>query len=158
MGTTLEAARDRTGPTAQQRRSPLVQLMVFACVGGLLNVLYGGAYLALRQVWDTQPANAVALVLSTLVGTWGHRRFTFGVHERAHTIGHQLLGVTLLVFTLAVTAVSLELLELVADDPGHAAEVAVLVAANLGCGLVRFTTFRVAMIPREVRRRRADAA
>ena len=33
--------------------------------------------------------------------------------------------------------------------------VAVLVAANLGCGLVRFVTFRVAMLPRDVRRRRA---
>lgn len=135
-----------------------MQLLVFAGVGGLLNVLYSGSYLALRQVWDTQPANAVALVLSTLVGTWGHRRFTFGVHDRAHTVGHQLLGGALLVFTLSVTAVSLAVLELLADDPGHAAEVAVLVAANLGCGLVRFATFRVAMLPRDVRRRRAAPA
>lgn len=154
----LDTAESRTAPTPQQRRSPVVQLFAFACVGAGLNVLYSGSYLALRQVWDTQPANAVALVLSTLVGTWGHRRFTFGVHDRAHTLGHQLLGVALLVLSLAVTAASLALLELLAGDPGHAWEVAVLVVANLGCGLVRFATFRVAMLPRDVRRRRAGPA
>jgi putative flippase GtrA len=157
MGTTVAAAHGRTAATAEQRRGPLVQLTVFAGVGGVLNVLYTGSFLALDQVWDPQLANAVALVLSTLVGTWGHRRFTFGLHDRAHTVGHQLLGVTLLVFSLAVTAVSLELLQLSAGDPSQLAEVVVLVVANLGCGLVRFATFRVAMLPREVRRRRAAA-
>lgn len=146
------------GPTAQQRRHPLLQLVVFASVGGLLNLLYAGLYLALRQVWDTQPANAAALVLSTLAGTWGHRRISFGVRGPAHTARHQLLGLALLGFSLAVTAGSLELLEALVEEPAQGAEVAVLVAANLGCGLVRFVTFRVAMLPRDVRRNRhADA-
>lgn len=158
MGASGTTEQDRTAPTAQQQRHPLVQLVVFACVGGLFNVLYAGLYLALRQVWDTQPANAVALVISTLAGTWGHRRISFGVRDPAHTVRHQVLGLALLGFSLAVTAGSLALLEALADDPSQTAEVAVLVAANLGCGLVRFVTFRVAMLPRDVRRRRAAAA
>lgn len=146
------------GPSAQQRRHPLVQLVVFACVGGLFNLVYAGLYLALRQVWDTQPANAAALVLSTLAGTWGHRRVSFGVRDPAHTVRHQVLGLALLGFSLAVTAGSLALLEALVDEPSQAAEVGVLVAANLGCGLVRFVTFRVAMLPREVRRDRKGHA
>ncbi|MFY0498952.1 hypothetical protein, partial [Staphylococcus haemolyticus] len=71
------------GATRQQQRHPLVQLVVFACVGGAFNVLYAGLYLLLRQVWEAQPANAVALVLSTLAGTWGHRRISFGVRDPA---------------------------------------------------------------------------
>ena len=57
----------------------LVQLVVFACVGGAFNVLYGLLYVLLRAELSAQPANAIALVLSTIAGTFGHRRITFGV-------------------------------------------------------------------------------
>ncbi len=146
------------GPSAQQRRHPLAQLVVFACVGGLFNLVYAGLYLVLRQVSDTQPANAAALVLSTRAGSGGHRRVSVGVRDPAHTVRHQVLGLALLGFSLAVTAGSLALLEALVDEPSQTAEVAVLVAANLGCGLVRFMAFRVAMLPPEVRRDRKGRA
>jgi putative flippase GtrA len=126
-----------------------LQLVVFATVGGLFNVLYAGLYLLLRVWMDAQWANAVSLVLSTIAGTWGHRRITFGVKGVARTVPHQTLGLALLAFGLAVTAGSLWLLEATVDEPSRAAEVAVLVAANLGVGLVRFAAFRTAMVPEE---------
>ena len=104
-------------------------------------------YLAFRTFMGAQPANALALVLSTIAGTWGHRRVTFGVRGTARTITHQTLGLALLAFGLAVTAASLWLLEVVVDTPTRLAELVVLAAANLGVGLVRFGLFRVVMVP-----------
>ena len=126
----------------------LLQLVVFACVGGAFNVFYGLLYLALRTELSAQPANAVALIVSTIAGTWGHRRITFGVRGPERTVTHQSLGLLLLGFSLAVTAGSLWLLEVLADAPSRRQEVAVLVAANLGTGLVRFAVFRVVMVGR----------
>lgn len=132
-------------PGAARWSTILKQLVVFACVGGAFNVLYGALYVVLRTQLDAQPANAVALVLSTIAGTWGHRRITFGVRGPERTVSHQVLGLVLLGFSLAVTAGSLWLLATSVDSPTRTQEVAVLVAANLGTGLVRFAVFRVAM-------------
>jgi putative flippase GtrA len=131
----------------QDRRALLLRLLVFACVGGFFNLVYAGMYVALRGGLDAQWANAIALVLSTILGTWGHRRVTFGVRGPARTVSHQVLGLALLAFSLAVTAGSLWLLEASVDRPSRWSELAVLAAANLGVGLVRFAAFRVAMVP-----------
>ena len=128
-------------------RATLVRLVVFACVGGAFNVLYALLYVLFRQGLDAQWANAVALILSTVAGTFGHRRVTFGVRSNAGTVGHQVLGLALLAFSLAVTAGSLWLLDVTVDHPSRLSEVLVLVAANLGVGLVRFFAFRRAMVP-----------
>jgi putative flippase GtrA len=125
----------------------LLQLAVFAAVGGVFNIVYAVLYLVLREALTAQWANGIALVLSTMAGTWGHRRVTFGVRGRARTVPHQLLGLALLVFGLAVTAGSLALLERNVAEPSRVAELTVLAAANLGVGLVRFTAFRFAMVP-----------
>lgn len=128
-------------------RALLLQLGVFAGVGGVFNVVYVLLYLVLRSALDPQPANALALVASTIAGTWGHRRVTFGVRGRARTVPHQTLGLVLLGFSLAVTAGSLWLLEASVAEPSRLAELLVLAAANLGVGLVRFAAFRLAMVP-----------
>lgn len=133
--------------TSGKKRPVLLQLLVFAGVGGVFNLVYAGLYVVLRLVWSAQPANAVALVLSTIAGTWGHRRVTFGVRGTARTISHQSLGLVLLVFGLAVTAGSLRLLEISVAHPTRLAELLVLAAANVGVGLVRFATFRFVMVP-----------
>ena len=124
-----------------------VQLMVFATVGGLFNLFYGLLYLVLREGLSAQSANAIALIVSTIAGTWGHRRITFGVRGMDRMVPHQTLGLGLLLFSLAVTAGSLWLLQASAEDPSRTAELVVLVAANLGVGLVRFAAFRAVMVP-----------
>jgi putative flippase GtrA len=134
--------------TREPKRPLLVQLVVFAGVGGVFNVVYALLYLAFRTGLSAQWANAIALVLSTIAGTWGHRRVTFGVRGSARTVSHQTLGLALLVFGLAVTAGSLALLELSVAEPTRTAELLVLAAANLGVGLVRFGLFRLVMVSR----------
>ena len=129
-------------------KAVLVQLLVFAGVGGALNVLYVLLYVVLRQAFDAQTANAVALIASTVVGTWGHRRVTFGVRSSARTVPHQALGLALLAFNLAVTAGALALLDTSVAEPSRLAELLVLAVANLGVGLVRFVAFRLAMVPK----------
>ena len=147
LTTTTYAASVPTSRSARWR-AIVLQLVVFACVGGAFNVLYGLLYVALRTELSAQPANAVALVVSTIAGTWGHRRITFGVRGPERTVQHQVLGLALLGFSLAVTAGSLWVLEATVDGPSRTQEVAVLVAANLGTGLVRFAVFRVVMVRR----------
>jgi putative flippase GtrA len=132
------------------------QVVVFAGVGGVLNIVYALLYVVLREWLSAQWSNGIALVMSTIAGTWGHRRVTFGVRSRARTVTHQTLGLALLVFGLAVTAGSLKLLEASVAQPSRLSELLVLAAANLGVGLVRFSAFRVAMVPERVDR--ADAS
>ena len=135
-------------PGETDKRPVLVQLVVFAGVGGVLNILYGLLYLGFRTFLGAQWANALALVISTIVGTYGHRRVTFGVSSSRRTVEHQSLGLGLLVLGLAVTAGSLWLLDSSVAQPSRTAELLVLAAANLGVGLVRFTLFRLVMVPR----------
>jgi len=137
-------------------RPVLVQLVVFASVGAALNVLYGLLYVVFREQLSPQPANALALILSTIAGTFGHRYVTFGVRGTARTVQHQVLGLALLGFSLAVTAGSLWLLDATVAEPSRRQEVAVLIAANLGTGLVRFFIFRVAMVGRHHDRTTVD--
>ncbi len=135
-------------PSAPGRwKAILLQLVVFACVGGVFNIVYALLYVVLREGFTAQWANAVALVLSTIAGTWGHRRVTFGVRGRERTVSHQALGLALLVFGLAVTAGSLKLLEINVAEPSRLAELVVLATANVAVGLVRFTVFRLVMVP-----------
>ena len=126
-------------------RHVVVELAVYAAVGGVLNVVYLAMYLACRELADPQPANAIALVGSTIVGTFAHRRFTFGVRSNARTLLHQTLGMVMLVFGLAVTAGSLLALEVAVEEPSRLDELWVLAAANLGVGLARFAAFRAVM-------------
>jgi putative flippase GtrA len=134
-----------------RKRPVLVQLVVFAGVGGVFNVFYALLYLVLRTGLNAQWANAIALVVSTIAGTWGHRRVTFGVRGTARTVSHQSLGLALLLFGLAVTGGSLWLLESAVAEPSRTAELLVLAAANVGVGLVRFWLFRLAMVPDHTR-------
>lgn len=143
----LQMARSTT--RRERWRATLLQLVVFACVGGAFNVLYGLLYVVLREELTPQPANALALVLSTIAGTFGHRYVTFGVRGTERSVQHQALGLVLLGFSLAVTAGSLWLLDAAVDEPSRRQELAVLIAANLGSGLVRFFTFRTAMRTRD---------
>ena len=138
-----------TAPNTAPARSRKLglQLVVFAGIGGVFNVVYALLYLLLREGFQAQWANAVALVVSTIAGTWGHRRVTFGVRGRSRTVRHQVIGLALLAFGLAVTAGSLALLRLNIADPSRMAEVLVLIGANLGVGLVRFGVFRAVMVP-----------
>ena len=77
-----------------------------------------------------------------MANTAVNRRFTFGIRGRAHAARHQLRGLIAFGIGLAVTSGALAALHAVTAQPGRAAEVAVLVAANLAATVVRFVLYR----------------
>jgi len=89
-----------------------------------------------------QAANAASLLITAIANTAANRRFTFGIRGRMHAARHQLRGLIAFGIGLAVTSGALAALHAITAQPGRAAEVAVLVLANLAATVVRFLLYR----------------
>jgi putative flippase GtrA len=118
------------------------QLARFIVVGVASTVAYVLLYLLLREVLAAQAANALSLLVTAVANTAANRRFTFGIRGRAQAARHQLRGLIAFGTGLAVTAGALAGLHAATAHPSRAAEVAVLVAANLVATAVRFVLYR----------------
>ena len=118
------------------------QLARFIVVGVASTVAYVLLYLLLRGVLAAQAANALSLLITAVANTAANRRLTFGIRGRAHAARHQLRGLIAFGIGLAVTSGALAALQAVTARPGRAAEVAVLVTANLVATVVRFALYR----------------
>src|SRR5215470_5219760 len=118
------------------------QLARFVVVGVASTVAYVLLYLLLRGVLAAQAANALSLLITAVANTAANRRLTFGIRGRAHAARHQLRGLIAFGIGLAVTSGALVALHAVTARPSRAAEVAVLVAANLVATVVRFALYR----------------
>jgi putative flippase GtrA len=143
------SAATAAGPAAKPAgrsvlsRSVLIgQLARFVVIGVASTAAYVLLYLLLRTVLATQPANAVSLLLTAVANTAANRRFTFGIHGRTHAARHQVRGLIAFGISLALTAGALAGLRAAAPHAGPAAEVSVLVAANLIATMVRFGLYR----------------
>ena len=99
-------------------------------------------YLALRGLMAAQAANALSLLATAVANTAVNRRFTFGVRGPRHAARHQARGLLAFGAGLLLTSGALAALHAVAARPGRAAEVTVLVAANLLATIVRFALYR----------------
>ncbi len=130
------------------------QLTRFAVVGVASTALFVLLYLLLRTMLPAQAANAVSLLATAIGNTAVNRRFTFGIRGRGQAARHQLLGLIAFAIGLAVTSGALAALHAIAARPGRAAEVAVLIGANLVATVVRFALYRSWVF----RDRRAPAA
>jgi glycosyltransferase involved in cell wall biosynthesis/putative flippase GtrA len=123
-------------------KSLVPQAIRFAAIGVISTAAYLLLYLLFGRVLASQPANALALLVTAIANTAANRRFTFGVRGQAGAGRHQLQG--LFVFALGLVLTSGSLLALHVNDP-HAArvtELAVLVGANLAATALRFVLFR----------------
>ncbi|MGA2519218.1 MAG: bifunctional glycosyltransferase family 2/GtrA family protein [Acidimicrobiales bacterium] len=118
------------------------QLARFCAVGVASTVAYVVLYVLLRQGIGAQPANALALLVTAVANTAVNRRVTFGVRTRASHARHQAQGLVVFGVGLALTSGALALLHATAPAAGRAAEVVVLVAANVAATVVRFVLFR----------------
>jgi putative flippase GtrA len=118
------------------------QLGRFVVVGAASTLVYVVFYLLLRQAMNAQAANAVSLLVTAIANTAVNRRFTFGIRGRAQAARHQLRGLIAFGAGLALTSGALAALDAATARPGRAAEVAVLVAANLVATAVRFALYR----------------
>jgi putative flippase GtrA len=129
------------------------QLARFIVVGVASTVAYVLLYLLLRGVMGAQAANALSLLITAVANTAANRRLTFGIRGRAHAARHQARGLIAFGIGLAITSGALVALHAVTARPGRAAEVIVLVAANLVATVVRFALYRSWVFRGRARRR-----
>ncbi len=80
--------------------------------------------------------------MTAIGNTAANRRLTFAVRDRAGALRDQVGGLVALGAALAITTVAVELLGALAPGAGRAAELAVLVAANLLATVCRFILLR----------------
>ena len=130
------------------------QLAHFIAIGVASTVAYVLLYLLLRGVMGAQAANALSLLITAVANTAANRRLTFGIRGRAHAARHQARGLIAFGIGLAITSGALVALHAVTARPGRAAEVIVLVAANLVATVVRFALYRSWVFRGRGRRRR----
>jgi putative flippase GtrA len=99
-------------------------------------------YLGLRTALSAQPANAVSLLATAVLNTAVNRRFTFGIRGRPDLAWHQAQGLLAFGAGLVLTSGALEALHAAVPRPGRAAEVTVLISANLAATVIRFVIYR----------------
>src|SRR5215467_550633 len=141
-GLSCGGERARTGGRPSGPAEVASQAARFIVVGAASTVAFVLLYLLFRGVMTAQAANAISLLLTAVANTAVNRRFTFGIRGRAHAARHQLRGLIAFGVGLAVTSGALAALHAATAHPGRAAEVAVLVVANLVATVVRFTLYR----------------
>jgi putative flippase GtrA len=118
------------------------QLVRFGIVGVASTLAYALLYLLLHSALGAQAANLTALLLTAVGNTAANRAFTFAIRGRAGVARHQLHGLLVFAFGLAITSGSLYLLHRYDPTVGRVVELSVLVVANLVATLVRFVALR----------------
>ncbi len=118
------------------------QLARFLAVGVASTAAYVLLYLALRTGLPAEPANAVSLLATAVLNTAVNRRFTFGIRGGPDLARHQAQGLLAFGAGLALTSAALAALHAAVPRPARAAEVTVLVGANLAATAIRFAIYR----------------
>jgi putative flippase GtrA len=118
------------------------QVVRFGAIGLASTAAYLLLYLALRTTMPAQAANALALLTTAIANTAANRRLTFAIRGRVRAATHQAQGLFVFGLALGVTSGSLALLHGLAGRPSKAAEIAVLVVANLVATVMRFVLLR----------------
>ncbi|WP_319455051.1 MULTISPECIES: bifunctional glycosyltransferase family 2/GtrA family protein [unclassified Mycobacterium] len=118
------------------------QLVRFAIVGVVSTLAYALLYLVLHATMGAQAANLVALLLTAIANTTANRAFTFGVRGRTGVTRHQVHGLLVFAFGLAITSGSLFVLHRFDSTVSKEFELSVLVVANLVATSVRFVALR----------------
>ncbi|MFJ2900332.1 glycosyltransferase [Streptomyces sp. NPDC087218] len=140
---TLPPGRSHRDDGAAARGGLAAQLLCFAAVGAVSTLAYLLLYAWLRPMTGSQAANALALLVCTVANTAANRRLTFGLRGRGGVLRHQSRGLFVFLVGLVFTGGSLAALNHAAPSAGQAAELAVLIAANLAAMLLRFLLFRM---------------
>lgn len=123
-------------------RGMVGQLIRFAAIGVVSTVAYAVLYLLLHPVLGAQWANALSLLITAVLNTAANRAFTFGIRGSEGAARHQIQGLLVFAFGLALTSGSLFLLHSAVPDVSKHVELAVLVLANLVATLSRFVALR----------------
>jgi putative flippase GtrA len=146
----VPALRDRSlgsaqpaGAPGQRQPSELPwQLTRFIGIGVASTLAYVLIFLLLRSVMSAQAANAVSLLATAVANTAANRRVTFGIRGRSRAAIHQFRGLIAFGAGLILTSGALAGLHAISASPGRAAEVTVLIVANLLATVLRFLMYR----------------
>ncbi|MEU0786906.1 hypothetical protein ABZ341_35730 [Streptomyces sp. NPDC006173] len=138
-----------TGTHDQQQAMPgaFTAFARFTLLGGTVGLASSLAVAALATQLPWGLANALVTVVSTLLATDLHARFSFGAGTRATGRQHlQSAGSAAAAFALTCTA-TFVLHQLVAA-PGAMLEQSVYLSASAGAGLARFAVLRLVVFAR----------
>ncbi len=141
----LQDARHR--PAALRRRGilrfPVVrQLLRFSGVGIICTGASLALYALLRPWIGPQPANAVALVLTSLLNTALNRRLTFKISGTQRRASDHLNGLVVIAVALLITGGSLGVLHWINPDATVGDELLTTTLSGFLATAVRFTMLR----------------
>jgi putative flippase GtrA len=122
------------------------QMVRFGIVGIASTVAFAMLYLLLHPAVGGQAANLTALLLTAIANTAANWTFTFGIRGTG-VARHQLHGLLVFVFGLAITSGSLFVLHSFDPTVGKVVELSVLVVANLVATVVRFVALQRVSAP-----------
>jgi glycosyltransferase involved in cell wall biosynthesis/putative flippase GtrA len=123
-------------------RGMVGQMVRFGIVGIASTLAYALLYLVLHPAMGAQAANLTALLLTAIANTAANRAFTFRIRGRTGVARHQVHGLLVFTFCLAITSGSLFVLHRFDPTVDKVTELSVLVVANLVATLVRFVALR----------------
>lgn len=134
------------------------QIARFVVVGTSFTLLYFGLYAVLRIGLAAVPANLIASLVTTVIGSEAHRRVTFD--------GRPSRRLRMVVQNLATwswyggtTSLGLFSLELFVASPSYAQETAAILSITAVGGIARFAALRWwVLAPKASRRRQRSAA
>jgi putative flippase GtrA len=134
-------------PAARKHRGllryPLVrQLIRFTGVGIVCTVTSLALYASLRPWIGAQPANAAALVLTSLMNTALNRRITFKITESRRMKRDHLNGLIVILVALLLTGGSLGVLHWLNPDASVADELWTTTLSGFVATAVRFSMLR----------------
>ena len=145
----LEQQLPSTGTIPARRRHrgilryPLSrQLIRFTGVGIVCTLTSLALYAFLRPWIGAQPANAVALILTSLMNTALNRRLTFKITERRRMKRDHLNGLIVILVALLLTGGSLGVLHWLNPNATVAAELWTTTLSGFAATAVRFTMLR----------------
>lgn len=131
-----------------KQAGPLTSFIRFVVCGGGVGLLSSAAMLLLTGRIPFAAANALVTVVSTVLATELHSRFTFGGGERASWRVHLKSGLTL-AGAFAFTTGAVLVLHTVRPDAGRWVEQAVYLGASALAGLGRFVVLRLVVFARD---------
>lgn len=120
----------------------LRQLRGFAQVAVICTVISMALFAGLRPWLGTQWANAISLVLCSVLNTALNRRLAFGISGRMFWWRDQRRGLGAMALALVLTSGSLWLLHHITADPPVSTELAVIVLGNVAAAVSRFVLLR----------------
>lgn len=124
-------------------RYPLVrQLLRFTGVGIICTVTSLALYAGLRPWVGPQPANAAALIITSVMNTALNRRLTFKINDTVRLKRDHLNGLIVIVIALLITGGSLAVLHWIRPDATVAEELWTTTLSGFVATAVRFTLLR----------------